>query len=93
MPTTIVSPMNDAAASPGIAAPRLAALTGATIALLDITKPGGRVFLDRLDDLLRRRFGVAGIVRVEKATYTKPARPEILEALRGADAVVEALAD
>lgn len=93
MPTTLVSPVNDAAAAPATAAPRLDALAGARIALLDITKPGGRVFLDRLDALLRGRFGVAGTVRVEKATYTKPARPEILDALRGADAVVEALAD
>lgn len=93
MPITLVSPMNDAAAAPRAAAPRLATLAGRRIALLDITKPGGRPFLDRLDDLLRRRFGVESTVRVDKATYTKPARPEVLDALRGADAVVEALAD
>lgn len=93
MPTTLVSPMNDAAVAPGVPAPRLATLAGKHLALLDISKPGGSVFLDRLEHLLRERFGVASVLRMTKATYAKPARPEMLEALRGADAVIAALAD
>ncbi len=34
------------------AAPRLASLSGATVALLDISKPRGDVFLDRIEELL-----------------------------------------
>jgi len=93
MPITLVSPMNDTMAAPGRAAPRLERLAGTRLALLDISKPGGSVFLDRLEHRLRERFGVATILRTQKATYTKPARPDVLDALRGVDAVIEALAD
>lgn len=93
MPITLVSPMNDAAVAKGQAAPRLAQLAGRRLALLDISKPGGQPFLDRLERLLRDRFALASVDRIRKATYTKPATPDVLDALRGADAVIEALAD
>lgn len=93
MPTTVVSPLHDTAVTPRTPAPRLATLAGARLALLDISKPGGSVFLDRLQHLLVERFGVASIVRATKATYAKPARPDVLDALRGVDAVIAALAD
>ena len=66
-----------------------------TVGLLDISKPGGRVFLDRLEHLLRARCGVGQVVRVAKPTFAKPA-PEtvIAELLRArCDGVIEALAD
>ena len=93
MSITLISPLNDAAVARGIPAPRLATLAGKRIALLDISKPGGSIFLDRLSHLLTERYGVAEILRSKKATYTKPAQAQVLEALRGVDAVVEALAD
>src|SRR5580704_17683586 len=71
MPLTLVSPMNDAAAVKGVAAPRLNALEGKTIALLDISKPGGSIFLDRVEHLLRSRYKVGSIIRDQKPTYTK----------------------
>jgi len=74
-------------------APRLSTLAGKTIALLDISKPGGSVFLDRLERLLLEHHGVARVVRESKPTYTKPALPQVLERLRTVDAVIEALAD
>jgi hypothetical protein len=85
--------MNDAASQAGTPAPRLVSLTGRRVALLDISKPGGSIFLDRLEWLLKERYGVAEVLRTQKATYTKPAAPGVLEALRGYDAVIEALAD
>jgi hypothetical protein len=93
MPQTLVSPMNDALAQASTPATRLASLTGKTIALLDITKPGGSIFLDRIEHLLKTRYGVTAIIRDHKPTYTKPAPAAVIERLRGADAVVEALAD
>jgi hypothetical protein len=74
-------------------APRLESLTGKTIALLDISKPGGNVFLDRLEQLLLERCSVAHVVRETKPTYAKPAPEGLLEKLRNVDAVVEGLAD
>jgi hypothetical protein len=74
-------------------APRLQSLTGKTIALLDISKPGGNVFLDRIERLLLERCSVANVVRETKPTYTKPAPEGLLQKLRKVDAVVEGLAD
>jgi len=91
--TTFVNPLDETASAAREAAPRLEALAGKTIALLDISKPGGSVFLDRVERILREDHGVAGVVRLMKPTYTKPAPLEVLEGLRFVDGVIEALAD
>jgi hypothetical protein len=91
--TTFVNPLDEAASSARTAAPRLDTLAGKTVGLLDISKPGGSVFLDRLERILVEEHGVAGVVRVTKPTYTKPAPAEVLEGLRFVDGVIEALAD
>ena len=74
-------------------APRLQTLAGKTVALLDISKPGGSIFLDRIERLLLRDHAVGRVIREVKPAYTKPAPEELLARLRGADAVVEGLAD
>jgi hypothetical protein len=93
MPITLVSPMNDASVSAGRQAARLNTLAGKTVALLDITKPGGSIFLDRIESVLKERFKVGAVIREQKPTYTKPAPAGVLERLRNVDAVIEALAD
>jgi hypothetical protein len=93
MALTLVSPMNDVEIGAGTSAARLETLAGKTIALLDISKPGGSWLLDRLEHVLKEKFGVSRIVRESKPTYTKPAPAALLEKLRGVDAVIEALAD
>ncbi len=42
-------------------------LAGKTIGLLDISKPGGNVFLDRLERLLRERYSVSRVLRENEA--------------------------
>ena len=93
MPVTLVHPGNESL--PQAAAPpaRLASLSGKKIALLDISKPGGSLFLDRLAEILRERYGVVEIIRTRKPTFAKNAPPQVIEQLRSADAVIEALAD
>ena len=93
MSVTLIHPGNEHV--PQAAAPpaRLASLAGRKIGLLDISKPGGSFFLDRLEKILRERHGVADIVRARKPTFSKNAPLEIIEQLRGLDAVVEGLAD
>ena len=93
MPMELVNPMNETAREAGRPAPRLAGLKGKTIALLDISKPGGSVFLGRIEQVLKERYGAAGVIREMKPTFAKPAPPSVLERLRGVDAVIEALAD
>ena len=89
----IVNPMSESFIDAARAAPRLTTIEGKTIALLDISKPGGSVFLDRLEARLRTEHGVAQVIREMKPTFAKPAPAEILQRIRGADAVIEALAD
>jgi hypothetical protein len=63
-----------------------------TIALLDIRKPRGDVFLDELEQLLRAQ-GMA-VLREAKPTFTKPAPADLRREIAGrCDAVIEALAD
>jgi hypothetical protein len=71
---------------------RPATLEGLTVGLLDISKPRGDVFLDRLEELLSSR-GVE-VLRYRKPTFTKPAPADLrYEISVRCDAVVEALAD
>ena len=63
-----------------------------TIALVDIRKPRGDVFLDELEQLLRERGHE--IERTQKPTFTKPAPQDVRrEIAERCDAVIEALAD
>ena len=93
MPVKLVNPMNETAVSVAAPPARLHTLQGKTIGLLDISKTGGNLFLDRLEHLLRSQLRVANVVRTAKPTFAKPAPPAIIEQLRSVDAVVEALAD
>jgi len=91
----LVNPLDETPRARGRPAPRLDTLEGKTIALLDISKPGGRFFLDRLEALLRARAAGLAIVRAAKPTFARPASEELIRRLLGprCDAVVEALAD
>ncbi len=62
------------------------------IALLDIRKPRGDVFLDELEALLRAES--LEVQRRAKPTFTKPAPADLRrEIAESCDAVIEALAD
>jgi hypothetical protein len=72
--------------------PRLASLDGRTVGLLDISKPRGDLFLDRLEQRLRQRG--AEVKRFKKPTFTKPAPVDLRQQIAiSCDAVIEALAD
>ena len=65
---------------------------GGRIALLDIRKPRGDVFLDELERMLAER-GHA-VERTMKPTFTKPAPADVRREIAArCDAVIEALAD
>lgn len=62
------------------------------IALLDISKPRGAVFLDELETLLLARG--YEVERAAKPTFTKPATADLRRRIaESCDAVIEALAD
>ena len=72
--------------------PRPASLHGHTIALLDISKPRGNVFLDRIAELLADHG--AAVRRYAKPTFTKPAPVDLRhEIATQCTLVIEALAD
>ena len=95
MSTILINPMDETIRVKGTPARCLDSLAGKTIGLLDISKPGGSVFLDRLERLLRERYAVAHVVRATKPTFTKPAPDEVIDQLlrAGTQAVIEGLAD
>jgi len=71
---------------------RLPSLSGKTVGLLDISKPRGNVFLDRVEAKLQAHG--AATVRFMKPTFTKPAPVDLRhEIATRCDAVIEALAD
>jgi hypothetical protein len=73
-------------------AARVGSLEGVTVGLLDISKPRGNVFMDRLGELLAEQG--ANIRRYRKPTFSKPAPPDLrLEIAGECGAVIEALAD
>lgn len=72
--------------------PRLEGLSGRTIAVLDISKPRGNVFLDRLAELLTERG--ATVRRYTKPTFSKTAPVDLRQLIATeCEAVIEALAD
>ncbi len=72
--------------------PRPRSLEGLTVGLLDISKPRGNVFLDRIS---QRLAGLgAEVRRYTKPTFSKPAPVDLRhEIATTCDAVIEALAD
>ena len=72
--------------------PRPASLHGQVIGLLDISKPRGDVFLNRLEELLTEAG--AAVRRYRKPTFTKPAPVDLRhEIATQCTLVIEALAD
>ncbi len=73
-------------------APRLKSLEGRTVGLLDISKPRGDLFLNRVQERLEERG--ASVKRYAKPTFAKPAPPNLRNEIAvECDAVIEALAD
>jgi hypothetical protein len=64
------------------------------IALLDISKPRGDVFLDRLAERLQERLAGVELRRYAKPTFTRPAPEDLRRKITTeCGSVIEALAD
>lgn len=67
-------------------------LAGKTVGLLDISKPRGDVFLDRIEERLTEME--VTVKRYRKPTFTRVAPTELKQQIAGeVDLVVEGLAD
>ena len=72
--------------------PRLQSLEGATIGLLDISKPRGKEFLDEIETLLLGKG--ARVNRYMKPTFARVAPRQLNQKISSeCDAVIEGLAD
>ena len=90
--TTVLDPTSEQAPAARARAARPESLAGLTVGLLDISKPRGNVFLDRVSERLAT-LG-ATVNRYAKPTFTKPAPVDLRhEIATECDAVIEALAD
>ncbi len=77
MADEMLSPIGYGGKAEKALAPRLSSLNGKTVALVDIGFPNSKVFLDRVETLLKDRFGVAEVVRHAKPSPTRMAKPEV----------------
>jgi hypothetical protein len=94
MAIVVLDPTGERAPVERALMPRVESLAGKTIGLLDITKPRGDVFLDRLEALLVERVPDATVVRYRKPTFTKNAPVDLRHEISvTCDVVIEALAD
>lgn len=91
-PVVLLDPTGERRPARRERAERPTTLNGLTVGLLDIAKPRGDVFLDRL----AARLGERGlrVERFRKPTFAKPAPAELRDDLRArCQVVIEALAD
>lgn len=90
--TILLDPTAEASPTARPLTDRLVSIEGVTIGLLDISKPRGNVFLDRLEELLGSRGAV--VRRYAKPTFAKPAPVDLRAKIaEECGAVIEALAD
>ena len=88
----LLDPTSELKPSNRVPLKRLSDLQKKTVGLLDISKPKGDIFLDRIAERLHER-GVR-VKRFSKPTFTRLAPIALKNEIAGScDAVIEALAD
>jgi hypothetical protein len=92
MSTTLLDPTSELQPATRQLNDRLSSLVGATVGLLDISKPRGKEFLDEVEKQLTA-LG-ATVKRYSKPTFTRVAPTELSQRISvECDAVIEGLAD
>ena len=90
--TVVLDPTAGTTLSDRARSPRPTSLVGVTGGLLDISKPRGDIFLDRVAERLGEQGAI--VLRYAKPTFTKPAPVDLRhEIATQCAAVIEALAD
>lgn len=76
------------------AVPRFADLRGKVVGLLDNSKPNADLLAERFAELLKERYGVAGVIKRRKITAQQGAPKEYLDELASqADFILSGLGD
>ena len=88
----LLDPTSERAPAMRARLPRPRSISGLTVGLLDISKPRGDLFLDRIEQHLVARG--ATVKRFRKPTFTKPAPIDLRQQIAiSCQLVIEALAD
>jgi len=90
--TIVLDPTSERTVPERARVPRPASLRGKSVALLDISKARGNVFLDRIEE----RLAADGcrVERFAKPTFSKPAPIEVRQRIASScEVLIEALAD
>jgi hypothetical protein len=90
--TIVLDPTAERSVAERARVARPASLRGKSVALLDISKPRGNVFLDRLEE----RLAADGckVHRFSKPTFSKPAPIDVRQRIASScEVLIEALAD
>ena len=80
----VLDPAGSTAIDAKALAQRPAALAGATIGILDNSKPNARILLERVAQGLRERFGARDVRTWRKPTSSSAALPGVLDEIAAA---------
>jgi hypothetical protein len=89
----LVPPVDPSLAERRDLADRLSSLAGARLGLLDNRKGNADLLLKLTGEELRCHHGVTDLEMLVKPIFSRPAPPDIIEALRDYDAVLTAIGD
>jgi hypothetical protein len=91
---TLVNPTTQPVAASFNGAPRLSALAGARIGLIDDSKRNADVLLEELVEVLRTRYEIGEVQWHRKPSASRPSDPAAMQELaQHCDAVVIAIGD
>ena len=93
MPLVTLDPTYEARSAQRTAAPALATLEGASVALLDNNKKNVGTFLSFVEELLRRDHGVREVIRLRKSNMSAPAPVDVMRQATVCEAVIAAIGD
>lgn len=72
---------------------RLSSLNGKQIGLLDNGKKGTSLIFDKLEVILKEKFGVEEIIRERKPDFSRPAPQDVIDKFSGVDAAIAGAGD
>lgn len=77
----------------GSLAPRLSTLDGQILAVVNNGKMNSDVFLHSLVDLVKQQYNLKDIIWIDKTNVSLPVTDEMLEKLKGSNAVISGIGD
>ena len=93
MPIVVLNPTADSEMHPAQLAPRLTALQGRKLGVLDNRKANADRLFDLVEAILRDRYAVEVVVRRQKPDFSRPAPESVLHDLGGCEAVITGVGD